>query len=49
MARESVGDSQPKRGTNQFMRQGHTSHIYGNNPSTDAQGGITSPPKELKS
>lgn len=45
---ESVGKSQGKRGTNQFQRQGHTSHIYGNNPSIDAKGSITAPPKELK-
>lgn len=49
MASESVGKDASHKGTNQFMRQGHTSHIYGNNPSTDAQGGITSPPKDLKS
>jgi hypothetical protein len=48
MARESVGDSQPKRGTNQFNRQGHTSGVYGNNPSTDATGGPAASPKELK-
>jgi hypothetical protein len=48
MARESVGDDMAKRGTNQFMRQGHTAHIYGNQPSTDAKGSITSSPKDLK-
>lgn len=48
MAKEKVGDDMQKRGTNQFMRQGHTSHIYGNTPTTDAKGGITSPPKDLK-
>jgi hypothetical protein len=48
MAKEKVGDDMQKRGTNQFMRQGHTSHIYGNLPSVDAKGGITSPPKDLK-
>lgn len=48
MARESVGDDMGKRGTNQFMRQGHTAHIYGNQPTTDAKGGITAPPKDLK-
>ena len=48
MARESVGDDMQKRGTNQFMRQGHTSHIYGNSPSIDAKGSITAPPKDLK-
>lgn len=37
-----------KRGTGQFMRMGHTAHIYGNDPSVDAKGGVTSPPKELK-
>jgi hypothetical protein len=48
MARESVGNDSSHKGTNQFMRQGHTAHIYGNQPTTDAKGGITSPPKELK-
>ena len=37
-----------KRGTGQFMRQGHTAHIFGNDPSSDAKGGVTSSPKELK-
>lgn len=38
----------PKKGTNQFMRQGHTAHIYGNDPAVDAKGNITKPPRELK-
>lgn len=37
-----------KKGTNQFMRMGHTAHIYGNDPAVDAKGGNTSPPKDLK-
>lgn len=38
----------PKKSTNQFMRQGHTAHIYGNDPSIEAKGKITAPPKDLK-
>lgn len=37
-----------KRGTGQFMRMGHTAHIFGNDPSVDAKGSITSPPRDLK-
>jgi hypothetical protein len=37
-----------RRGTGQFMRQGHTAHIYGNDPTVDARGSITSSPRELK-
>jgi hypothetical protein len=37
-----------KRSTNQFMRQGHTAHVFGNDPAIDAKGGITAPPKEIK-
>jgi hypothetical protein len=48
MAREKVGDDMQKRGTNQFMCQGHTAHIYGHNPAVDAKGSITAPPKDLK-
>ena len=48
MAQDKVGADQGKRGTNQFMRQGHTDSIYGNSPSIDAKGSITAPPKELK-
>jgi len=48
MATDKVGNDMGKRGTNQFMRQGHTSHIYGNAPTTDAKGSITAPPKDLK-
>lgn len=36
-----------KRGTNQFMRQGQTASIYGNDPSTNGKGGTTSV-RELK-
>lgn len=38
----------PKKGTNQFMRMGHTAHIYGNDPTAEAKGNITSKPRELK-
>jgi hypothetical protein len=48
MAADKVGNDMGKRGTNQFMRQGQTAHIYGNNPSIDAKGSITAPPKDLK-
>lgn len=37
-----------KKGTNQFMRMGHTSGIYGNDPSSDAKGAVGTPPKDLK-
>lgn len=43
-----ASETPSKRGTGQFMRQGHTAHIYGNDPGVDAKGGITSPPRELK-
>jgi hypothetical protein len=42
------GEQLPRKGTNQFMRMGHTAHIYGNDPAVDAKGGITKPPRELK-
>jgi hypothetical protein len=49
MAKESVGNDMGKRGTNQFMRQGHTaSNAYGNSPSTDAKGAAGASPKDLK-
>jgi hypothetical protein len=42
-------ESVPKKGTNQFMRQGHTAtDAYGNNPSSDAKGKAAQPPRELK-
>lgn len=37
-----------RKATNQFMRQGHTAHIYGNDPTVDAKGNITAPPREIK-
>lgn len=37
-----------RKSTNQFMRQGHTSHIFGNDPSINAKGNITAPPKDIK-
>jgi hypothetical protein len=37
-----------KKGTNQFMRMGHTSGIYGNDPFVDAKGAIGATPKDLK-
>lgn len=44
-----MADQSPtKRGTGMFMRQGHTSGIYGNDPSTDAKGAISAPPRDLK-
>lgn len=48
MARESVGDSQGKRGTNQFMRQGHTAGEYGNDPNVEPMGVANKAPRELK-
>lgn len=44
-----MADEKPsRRGTGQFMRQGHTAHFYGNDPTVDARGTITSSPRELK-
>lgn len=37
-----------KKGTNQFMRQGHTESCYGNQPSIDGKGQVSAPPKEIK-
>lgn len=50
MATESVGESTSanRKGTNQFMRQGHTAGIYGNDPAKEAKGQAGNPPKELK-
>jgi len=49
MATESVGTSTPKRGsTGQFMRQGHTAGIYGNDPNVEAMGVANQPARELK-
>jgi hypothetical protein len=42
------GEQLPRKGTNQFMRMGHTAGAYGNDPSTDAKGGLTKSPRELK-
>lgn len=41
-------ESVPSKGTNQFMRQGHTAGAYGNEPSTEAKGQAAKPAKELK-
>lgn len=38
----------PKKGTNQFMRMGHTASAYGNDPSKDAKGEVAGKPRELK-
>ncbi len=38
-----------KKGTSQFMRQGHTTvDAYGANISADAKGAAGAPPKEVK-
>lgn len=37
-----------KKGTNQFMRMGHTSGCYGNEPTSDAHGDAGAAPKDLK-
>lgn len=37
-----------RKGTNQFMRQGHTAGQYGNDPSTDAKGKAGQPAREIK-
>lgn len=40
--------AQSKKSTGQFMRQGHTASVFGNDPEYDAKGKITAPPRELK-
>lgn len=49
MAQDSgVGKNATLRGTNQFMRQGHTAGPFGNDPNKDATGQVGAPPRELK-
>lgn len=43
-----MAESIPRKGTNQFQRQGHTAGPYGNEPSKDAKGQAGAPAKELK-
>lgn len=40
--------SPSKKGTNQFMRQGHTTNEYGNDPSIQPKGKAGNPPKDIK-
>jgi hypothetical protein len=40
--------SPSKKSTNQFMRQGHTSGPFGNEPNRDAKGQAGEPAKEIK-
>lgn len=37
-----------RKGTNQFMRQGHTANEYGNDPSIQAKGKQGAPAREIK-
>jgi hypothetical protein len=48
MASESVGKNQSRRGTSQFVRQGHTESTYGSEINQTAKGQAGKPPKELK-
>lgn len=45
---EVVGNSMSRKGTNQFMRQGHTASQFGNDPAVDPKGKVAAPPRELK-
>lgn len=47
-AQESVGNSMSRKGTNQFMRQGHTAGPFAQDPNVDPKGVVGSPPRELK-
>lgn len=38
----------PRKGTNQFMRMGHTAGYLGNDPGKDAKGDAAARPRELK-
>lgn len=38
----------PRKGTNQFMRMGHTAGCYGNDPAKDAKGEPAARARELK-
>lgn len=38
----------PRKGTNQFMRMGHTAGPLGNDPSKDTRGEQAASPRELK-
>jgi hypothetical protein len=48
MATDKVGADGSHKGTNQFMRQGHTAGPYANQPTRDAKGQAGAPPQELK-
>lgn len=39
--------SPSKKSTGQFMKQGQTAGVYGNDPSSDAKGGAGAEPREL--
>lgn len=43
-----MAENVPKKGTNQFMRQGHTDGPFGNNVTMDAKGQAGATPKEIK-
>lgn len=45
---DQVGKNATHKGTNQFMRKGHTSGPYGNEPSVRAKGKAAATPRELK-
>lgn len=44
-----MADQKPsKKGTNQFMRQGHTAGEFGQDPAVTASGKVAAPARELK-
>lgn len=45
---EQVGKNTTMKGTDKFMRQGHTAGPYANDPTADAKGQAAKPARELK-
>lgn len=45
---DQVGKNATPKGTNQFMRKGHTAGPYGNDPGVKAKGKASATPRELK-
>lgn len=45
---DQVGKNATMKGTNQFMRKGHTSGAYGNQPAVQAKGQGRQTAQELK-
>lgn len=48
MASESVGKNTSRKGTDKFMRQGHTESTYGSEINQTAKGQAGKPPKDLR-